>query len=95
MRYKSLVGVQLQTEGFNYWYTSWTEGNPANKSRGASLIKIVKHEICNERCPFYGVECVYEAYGGYFFIYPITELERLGRIPPNWELNNVINYQIY
>jgi hypothetical protein len=99
MKYHNLVGHKILVYGFNYWCINWPETHSITSNRGCegmSLIEIYKHQICDIPGPLFGVECIYEKFGNGMkdFVYPVTELERMDRVPIGHEISEN-HYQIY
>jgi len=89
MKYSNLIGKEFNCRGFSYFYTSWSEKEALSKGRGAGNFVVAKHQI-HDYGALEGIECIYEEWGGYYFVYPVSELERTGQIEQQNEI-----YEIY
>lgn len=92
MKYSSLVGQKINVRELSYYCLHWPPGNSLGQNRAVGdvyFVYISEHKICDKEGPFFGLECVYEKFGnGNDFIYLVSELEQLGRIP-------LLTYEIY
>lgn len=97
MKYKSLVGVNLNFSRLPYWSVSWsfnTTSSPNRYFNQTSNSKIIKHEICKENNPFFGEEAVLLEQNGSQYWFSISAIEN--QISPEYLLNKINeSYSIY